>query len=293
MTTLVIGGTGTVGSATVGALLAAGESVKVMTRDKEKAATLPPVVEGIVGNLADPPTLQGVFEEVDNVMLIVALHPDETTHGLNGIKAIKKQGAKRLVYMSVMMAPGCEVIPHFASKFPIEQAVRDSGLKYTILRPNSFDQNDIMVKEVMLQHGIYPLPIGSVGCSRIDVRDIADAAVAALTTDNHNGKTYNVNGPDLITGKGAARFWSEALGAEINYLGDDVDAWARQASETLPAWLVHDLKIMYDYYVENGLKAQPGDIETLTEVIGHTPRTFQDFAEETAEQWKAEKQPST
>ncbi len=289
MTTLVIGGTGTVGSATVKELLSRGENVKVMTRDSARIATLPAGATGVVGDLADPPTLQGVFEGVDNVMLITVVHPDETRHGLNAVKAMKKQGVKRVVYMSVMMEPGTEKIPHFESKIPVENAVRESGMQYTLVRPNNFYQNEYWYKDVILQHGIYPQPLGPVGCSRIDVRDIAEVNAAALTSDKHNGKVYNLNGPDLLGGKSTAKIWTETLGTEVNYMGDDLEAWAEAASQSLPAWMVVDFKIMYDYFIKHGLKAQPGDIETLTEVLGHAPRSFTDFAKETAEQWKAEK----
>jgi len=292
MTTLVIGGTGTVGGATVRALLEKGEKVKVMTRDEAKVATLPSGVEGVVGDLADPPTLQGVFDGVDNVMLITVVHPDETKHGLNALKAMKKQGVKKVVYNSVMMEPGTEHIPHFASKVPIEKEVKDSGMEFTIVRPNNFHQNEYWYKDVILQHGIYPQPLGPIGCSRIDVRDIAEAAAAALTSDKHNGKTYNLNGPDLLGGKATARIWSDILGTEVNYMGDDLESWAEAASQSLPAWMVLDFKIMYDYFIKKGLKAQPGDIETLTEVLGHAPRSFADFAKETAAQWQEEKQPA-
>lgn len=289
MITLVIGGTGTVGSATVGALLAKGETVRVMTRDKEKAATLPSRVEGVVGNLADPPTLQGVFEGVDNVMLVTALHPDETKHGLNGVKAAKRQGVKKIVYNSVMMNPGVEEIPHFATKMPVEEAIKESGVEYTILRPNNFYQNDYMFQEAILKGDIYPQPLGPIGCHRVDVRDIAEVAAEALTNDAYSGKIINVNGPDLLGGKAVAKIWTDALGTEVNYMGDDLEGWSHAAAEGgMPAWLVHDLKIMYGYFIKNGLKAEPGDLETLTEILGHPPRRFEDFAKETAEQWKGE-----
>jgi uncharacterized protein YbjT (DUF2867 family) len=289
MATLVIGGTGTVGGATVQELLKRGDTVRVMTRDESKTATLPSGVAGVVGDLADPPTLQGVFDGIDNVMLITVVHPDETRHGLNAVKAMKKQGVERVVYNSVMMEPGTEKIPHFGSKIPIEGAIKESGMEFTIVRPNNFHQNEYWYKDAILQHGIYPQPLGPIGCSRIDVRDIAEAAVAALTTDKHIGKTYNLNGPDLLTGKGTAKMWTDALGTEVNYMGDDLESWAEAASQGLPAWMVADFKIMYGYFIKHGLKAQPGDIETLTEVLGHSPRSFSDFIAETAEEWKSEK----
>src|SRR6202040_3723317 len=87
-----------------------------------------------------------------------------------------------------------------------------SGMQWTIVRPNNFYQNDFWFKEAMLNYGIYPQPLGSAGVSRVDVRDIGEVAVLALTTDGHNGKIYNLVGPEPVTGESTAAEWSRALG---------------------------------------------------------------------------------
>jgi uncharacterized protein YbjT (DUF2867 family) len=132
---------------------------------------------------------------------------------------------------------------------------------------------------------VYPTPFGSRGVSRVDVRDIADAAVAALTSDAHAGQTYNLVGPDVQTGASIAAVWSRALGRDVAYGGDDLDAWEKQSLAYLPPWLVFDLRLMYAFFQEHGLKATATDIERLTALLGHAPRGFEAFAAETAKQW--------
>ncbi len=139
---------------------------------------------------------------------------------------------------------------------------------------------------MILQYGVYPQPIGDVGCSRVDVRDIAEAAAVALTTGEHDGQTYNLVGPDVHTGQSTAEVWSQALGRSIEYGGNDLDAWEQQSLEFLPAWMVFDFRLIYAYFQENGLKATSDDIERQTELTGHAPRSFEDFARETAKMWK-------
>ena len=58
---------------------------------------------------------------------------------------------------------------------------------------------------------MYPMPLGPTGISLVDVRDIAEAAAVALTGEGHHGKTYNVNGPDVLSGPGVAAIWSKVL----------------------------------------------------------------------------------
>ena len=66
----------------------------------------------------------------------------------------------------------------------------------------------------------------------------------------------------------------------------DLDAWEQQSLEFLPAWMVFDFRLMYAYFQESGLKATSDDIKRQTELIGHEPRSFEDFARETAKTWQ-------
>jgi uncharacterized protein YbjT (DUF2867 family) len=137
-----------------------------------------------------------------------------------------------------------------------------------------------------MKHGIYPQPIGSQGMSRVDVRDIADAAVNALRNPGHAGQTYTLHGPDAVTGESTAETWSRHTGRPVRYAGDDLDAWERQQLGLLPPRLVHDFKIMYEYFQKNGFQPAAEDMEHQAEAVGHPPRSFDDFAKETAASWK-------
>jgi uncharacterized protein YbjT (DUF2867 family) len=248
---------------------------------------LPQGAEGVVGNLADPPSLARVFQGVEQVMLITALHPDEAAHGQNAVRFARKAGVRKLVFLSVVLPADAIHIPHFASKLTIEKSIKESGLTFTILRANNFFQNDLAFREVMLQHGVYPQPLGSLGVTRVDTRDISDCAVKALSTSALDGKTVNLNGSTSLTGKDVARIWSKHLGTEVNYMGDDLSQWAEAAATTLPAWLVHDLRIMFDYFQKRGLKATPIEMREMEEALGRPPRHFEDFVRETTEDWKS------
>jgi uncharacterized protein YbjT (DUF2867 family) len=286
MSILVVGGTGTVGSQIVSRLLDQGANVQVMTRSAGKLTALPPGVEGVVGDLSDPPSLQRAFGGIESLILITAVHPDESARGQFAVRAAKKAGVKKIVFMSVVMPPGSERIPHFASKIPIEKGIKDSGVAYTILRPNNFFQNDLMFGEAIVKYGIYPQPIGSAGINRIDVRDIADAAVISLLESGHEGKIYDLNGSDVLTGKGVAAVYGRHLGTEVNYAGDDLEAWSEQASTMLPTWMVHDLRIMYQFFQDHGLSSEQSGMAAAELVLHHPPRSFDAFVAETVSQWK-------
>ena len=285
MKILVIGGTGTVGSQVVRELLARQMDVRVLTRSADKAKSLPAGAQGVTGDLLDPGTVRSVFRGMDGVFLLSGVSTTETHEGLMALNGIRMSGVKRLVYMSVYNLDQALHLPHFGSKLPIESVVKSSGIPYTILRPNNFYQNDYWFKDALLEHGVYPQPLGDLGLSRVDVRDIAEAAAIALTTAGHEGQTYNLVGPDVHTGQSTAAAWGRALGKSVAYAGNDLDAWEQQSLQYLPAWMVFDFRLMYAFFQEKGFKATPSDLERLMQLLGHAPRTFEDFAQETARMW--------
>jgi uncharacterized protein YbjT (DUF2867 family) len=286
MKVLVIGGTGTVGSQTVKELLDRKVKVRVLTRQAENARKLPEEVEIVTGDILNPTTVRTVFKDMDGVFMVNPVSTTETCEGLFAVNGAHMAGVKRFVYMTIHDYDKAIHLPHFGSKLAIEAAIKASGMAYTFLRPNNFYQNDNWFKDAILQYGVYPQPIGDTGISRVDTRDIAEAAAIAMTTEGHAGEVYNLVGPEPMTGQRTAEIWAEALGTAIKYGGNDLDAWEEQSVQYLPAWMAFDFRLMYEYFNKEGLKATPEDIARQTKLLGHAPRSFEAFAQETAKAWK-------
>lgn len=284
---LVLGGTGTVGSIVVRGLLERGETVRVLTRSADRAKDLPKGAEAVLGDLTDPGTYEKVFSGYDNLFLLTANGPTDLMEGLAAVNEAKRTKAKRVVHLSIHDVEKCPEAPHFASKIAIEQALKALGVPHTILRPNNFYQNDHWFKDAILQYGVYPQPIGNVGISRVDTRDIGEAAVRALTEDGHLGKTYALVGPDAVTGNSCAADFAKALGKPVVYGGDDLAAWAKSMAPYMPAWAVYDYALMYAMFQAKGLKATPAQLGETRTILGREPRTFSDFVKETTAAWKA------
>ena len=285
MSILVTGGTGTVGSAVVKELVAKGADVKVLTRTPAKLAAHKEVT-AVQGNLLEPATVRRVFDGADSVFLLNPVSQTEASEALMAITGMRLAKVKHIVYLSVHHTEKAAWLPHFGSKVGVEEALKVSGIPFTILRPNNFYQNDYWFKDVLLQYGVYPQPLGSLGLSRVDVRDIAEAAAIALTTGGHEGQSYDLVGPEAVTGESTAKSWSAALGKPIAYAGDDLDAWEKQSLQYLPDWMVFDFRCMYEYFQTNGLLASAEAIARQTTLLGHAPRGFDAFAKETAAAWK-------
>jgi len=283
---LVLGGTGTVGGLVVSGLIEKGDKVKVLTRTAERAKSLPKGVEPVIGDLTKPETYDGIFRDYDSLFLLTANGPSDLLEGLAAVAEARRTKARRVVHLSIHDVEKGIDAPHFASKIAIEAALKDSGLDWTILRPNNFYQNDYWFKDPILQYGVYPQPLGSAGVSRVDTRDIGEAAVRALTEPGHSRKTYTLAGPDALTGEDCAKGFADALGRKVAYAGDDLDAWSKAMAPYLPAWAIFDYRLMYDMFQKKGLRATPAQLEETRTIVGHAPRRFADFVKECAAAWK-------
>lgn len=286
MKILVIGGTGTVGSQVVQQLINRGATVRALVRNSESAKKLPQQAEPVIGDPLDPAATHKALEGVDKLYLLNAVVPDELTQGLIAYDLAKKLKLSHMVYHSVFRAEHFLDVPHFAAKVAIENAMKTFDVPFTIIRPNYFYQNDASLKDVIMGAGIYPMPLGTPGISAVDVRDIAEATAIALTTDGHLGKTYNLNGPDVLSGAKAALIWSELLGKQIRYPGEDLDGFEAQLRQQAPAWSAFDFRMMFQGYLERGFVAEDEDLATLTALLVHPPRRYEDFAKETALVWQ-------
>jgi uncharacterized protein YbjT (DUF2867 family) len=285
MKVLAIGGAGHVGSQVVKELLKRKAEVDVVVR--KEGTKVSEGATAVVGDLLDPVFLEKALDGIDKLYLLNAVTPDELTQALIAYDLAKRVKLKHIVYHSVFRVDHFKDVPHFASKFALESALHTFDLPFTIIRPNYFNQNDIGLKDPLMKAGIYPMPLGPVGVSTVDVRDIAEATAIALTTAGHEGKTYNLNGPDIVSGLGAAAIWSEVLGKEIKYTGHDMDAFEKQMRAKAPAWSAFDIRMMFQGYIERGFVAGDDDLETLTTLLGHAPRRYMDFARETAIAWQS------
>ncbi len=286
MTTLVIGATGSVGKDVLASLAAKGVAVRGLSRYKAKLDKFPTGAEGVAGDLTVPGSLGSAFHGVKRLFLLTPLDKNEIQIGINAITAAKACGVEYIVHMSVPLPAGADQVPHFRNKVLIEKRLQESGIAHTILRPNNFFQNDLWVHAAVMAYNTYPQPLGNIGLNRVDSRDVADAVVNALTSDAFIGQNIELHGPDVLTGDSIAATFSQHLGREIRYAGDDLEAWAKQSQHMMPAWMVNNFKLMYQFFQQHGLKASDEALKAQEAIIGHPPRRFDDFVSNVIQTWK-------
>ncbi|WP_315713795.1 MULTISPECIES: NmrA/HSCARG family protein [unclassified Bradyrhizobium] len=284
MTILVTGATGTVGRRVVEQLVRRGADVRALVRDPGKA-NLPAGVQIAQGDLLDVDSLRGAFSGVSTLFLLNAVTPDEFTQALIALNLVREAGIERIVYLSVIHSDVYVNVPHFAGKFAVERMIEQLGLNATILRPAYFMNNDLAIKDVVLDYGVYPMPIGAKGLAMIDVSDIGEIAAIELIRREQSAvplplDRINLVGPDTLTGADAAAIWSDVLGRTIAYGGDNTAQFETNLRQVMPSWMAFDMRLMAERFLTDGMVPDEGDVARLATLLGRPLRSYRDFVAE-------------
>jgi uncharacterized protein YbjT (DUF2867 family) len=282
MTILVTGATGRVGRHVIQQLVKRGADVRVLSRDPAKAE-FPAGVEVVKGDLLDISSLRAAFSGVSTLFLLNAVTGDEFTQAIITLNIAREAGVDRVVYLSVIHADRFVNVPHFAVKFGAERMLEQMGFGATILRPSYFIDNDLTITDVIVNHGVYPMPIGSKGVAMVDARDIGEvAAIELIRHEQAQGKlpveTINLVGPDTLTGSDVAKIWSEVLGRPVAYGGDDPTGFEQNLATFMPKWMAYEMRLMAERFVSDGMIPGDGDVARLTRILGRPLHSYRDFA---------------
>jgi uncharacterized protein YbjT (DUF2867 family) len=258
------------------------DPVRALVRDPAKA-NLPAGVEVVQGDLLDVDSLRGAFSGVSTLFLLNAVVADEYTQALIALNVARQAGIERFVYLSVIHSDLYVNVPHFAGKYGVERMIEQMGLNATILRPAYFIDNDLTIKDVVSGYGVYPMPIGSKGLAMVDTRDIGEVAAIELLRREQSAvplalERINLVGPETLTGTAIAAIWSDALGRQISYPGEDTAAFEQNLRQFMPSWMAYDMRLMSERFISDGMIPAAGDVERLTTLLGRPLHSYREFA---------------
>jgi (4-alkanoyl-5-oxo-2,5-dihydrofuran-3-yl)methyl phosphate reductase len=275
---LVTGATGTVGREVVAQLLAAGQRVRALTRSPEQAR-FDARVEIVAGDLGKPETLASAVEGVERVFSL-ALGPQIGAQEASLAQAAKRAGARHVVKLSVLGAAS-EARSNVASWHEAgERAIQETGIAWTFVRPGGFMSNALWWSGTIRSQGKVFSNFGEGRLPYIHPRDIAAVAVCALTKPGHEGKAYDVTGPEALSVREYVQILADAVGKPIEYV-PITDEVAREGMEKsgMPAYLI-DALLPFASYVRNGRAEKL--LPTVEQVTGKKPLTFAEWAREYA-----------
>jgi uncharacterized protein YbjT (DUF2867 family) len=275
---LVTGATGTVGREVVARLLAAGKPVRGMTRDAARAK-FDPRVEAVQADFASPETLAKAVEGVERVFSLT-LGPQTGTHERALAAAAKAAGVRHMVKLGAMGGDGetSNAIRRWHEEG--EQAIKDSGVGWTFVRPGRFMSNALHWRESIRKEGKVFSNYGDGKLPSVHPRDIAAVAVRALTSEDYFGKILEVTGPEALNMAEEVAILSNTLGKPIEYVSI-TDETARREMEraNMPSYIIDGL-LPFAAFVRSGKAARI--FPTVREVTGRPALSFADWAREHA-----------
>jgi uncharacterized protein YbjT (DUF2867 family) len=277
---LVVGPTGNVGSRLVRHLAAAGVPTRAFVHRPESEPEIRELgVETVVGAFEDPDSLRRAMEGIEQVYLVSP--PGSASlvrQQLPVVEAAREAGVRHVVKQSSIAAEEASPPPIVAAHRQVEQAMEDSGMAWTHLRPHWFMQNELGQAGTIAGDGVFYAP-DVTQISMIDGADVASVAAAVLTSDGHAGQAYLLTGPEALSYTDVADTYSRVLGKDVRWqevsLEDARDSMREAGMDDELA--VGFPEIMDRYRAGGSARSQSPWVEQLT---GRPPRTFEEFVRE-------------
>lgn len=263
---LVTGATGTIGGHVARFLSDRGVAFRGMSRND-----LP---GGVRADFTDPASLAAAVAGVDAVFLVTVPPAPSADHDIALVTAAKAAGVRKIVKLSAA-GSGEPFNGTTVGSWHVEaeEAIAASGLAWTVLRPPSFASNFLQYRTMIAAGDPLPNVFGEARQPIIDPRDVAAVAVEALLDSGHDGRRYDVTGPELLTFNDQAAILERVLDRPVKTV--DVDLRAQLASSGMPPEAIAQVSV-------GAAWAEAGGAEYVTEhvsrILGRPAGTFEQWA---------------
>jgi uncharacterized protein YbjT (DUF2867 family) len=278
---LITGATGNNGTEILKRLLTADVPVRAMVRNRERASAIAsPHVEVVEGDFDRPETLLAALAGVERAFLLTHSSERAQAQQIAFIDAARQSGVAHVVKLSQFAADANAPDRFRRYHAVVEESLQESGIAYTILRPNLYMQGLLNFRSTIATQNTFYAAAGEAKVSMVDVRDNADVAVAALTEPGHEGKIYELTGPQALTHAEMGEGLSKALGRQVTFIDIPPEAM-RDAflGFGVPEWQADGLVEDYAHYRRGEAEAVASGVQ---DAIGKAPRGFEEFARDYA-----------
>jgi uncharacterized protein YbjT (DUF2867 family) len=272
---VVTGATGNVGRPLTRALGEAGEQVTTVSRHP---AAAPEGGRHVVADLTEPSGLEAALAGAKAMFLL--LSGDMHSAGADPAEVVRQAAAHGVRRVVLLSSQGVATRPHGTTRVAVravEDALRESGLDWAILRPGGFASNALGWAESVRTQRVVAAPFGDTGVPVVDPADIAEMAAACLLDDRHTGGVYELTGPEVITPRQQGEVIAAALGSPVRF-HDLTRAEAKAVMvQHVPAELADDTLDILGSPSPAELRISP-DVQR---VLGRAPRSFADWTART------------
>jgi len=285
---LVTGASGLSGSAVIREFARQHYPVRALVRSREKARALEtlPTVELVEGDMLRAETLADALSGVERVLMISSADQQMLETQCAFIDAAKKAGVRHIVKFSGLNSALDSPFLFTRMHAEIERYLERSGLAWTHLRPSQFMQVYLREVPTIVAESAFFLPMEDAKLAPVDVEDIAKVAFALLHTEGHEGKSYDMTGPQALSMAEIAEQISLVIGKTVRYVNiSPAERKRALLAAGVPSYFADALD------VQGSLRRMGSEANVYPgthEAFGVHPTTFAEFARRNAAAFRGE-----
>jgi uncharacterized protein YbjT (DUF2867 family) len=279
-TILLTGATGRLGQLVAAQLNAQGLAWRAMVRKPMSAKHLG-ATEIVQGDFNSVSQIGDALQGIDCMILISGDAPNQHELEMNAVAAAHHAQVRHIVKLSAQSAGLSPAVSFGKKHIRVEQAIENSGLAWTFIRPVFFQQSFLLFADTVRKGNKIILPGGQGAAAFVDARDVAECLVHVATHPGHAQKIYTLTGPQALTFKQAAQAIGQARGKSVGYIAPPafIAKIVLPKASGMPSWLAMEVIDLLQAIAKGAQSNTTGDIQAL---LGKAPRSFAAFAQENA-----------
>ncbi len=276
----VTGSTGQLGGRVATRLATLGQPQRLLVRNPARAPQLPGA-QAVQASYEDGPSMRAALSGVQTLFLVSGYGQTRLEQHYSAIDAAIAAGVERIVYTSFLAAAPLATFTHAREHSLTEQHIRATGRRYTFLRPTFYlDRAPRWFSSESIIQG----PAGNGTITWVSRDDLADVAVAVLTTSGHDGASYDITGAQALTLAEAAEQFSRATGLPASYQPETLEEARASRVKLNPSdW---ELEAWISTYVAIATGEMSVVSHTVEALTGHAPQTLADYVQQHPESYQ-------
>ena len=276
---LITGATGKTGSATAKSLGEKGETFRALIRNEEKKEGLESLGgEVVIGSIENTEVVNQSMQGVKTVLVLLPNSESQLALEKQLVDSAKQAGVERIVKMSSIEATPDATSPIPKLHLESEEYIKQSGLAWTMIKPNFYMQNLLASAGTIKEQGKIFLPMGDGKTGMIDTTDVGKVLAKVLSEDGHESMNHEITGPEILSFYEVAETFSQVLGKQVDYVDVPIDAYKETLGQFLTnQWHLDAVIDLFKGIAEGGIEDKT---DTFNELMGETPKSLSQFLAE-------------
>ena len=276
---LLTGATGKTGSATAKALNEKGITFRALIRNEEKRGDIESLGgEVVIGSIENKEAVDQSMIDVETALILLPNSENQLSLEKQLVDSAKQAGTKRVVKMSSIEATPDATSPIPKLHLESEEYIKQSGLSWTMIKPNFYMQNLLASAGTIKDQGKIFLPMGEGKTGMIDTTDVGKVLAKVLSEDGHESMNHEITGPEILSFNEVAEIFSKGLDKQVDYVDVPLAAYKETLGQFLTnQWHLDAVIDLFKGIADGGIEEKT---DTYSELMGESPKSLSEFISE-------------